>query len=43
MDCKVSGEFNGGDHIVVFGEVTAGEQLREGDPSVHLRNNGLSY
>jgi flavin reductase (DIM6/NTAB) family NADH-FMN oxidoreductase RutF len=43
MDCKVSGEFNGGDHIVVFGEVTAGEQLHEGDPAVHLRKNGLSY
>jgi flavin reductase (DIM6/NTAB) family NADH-FMN oxidoreductase RutF len=43
LDCKVSGEHDGGDHIVVFGEVTAGEQSREGDPSVHLRKNGLSY
>ncbi len=43
LDCKACGEFNGGDHIVVFGEVTAGEQLREGDPLIHLRKNGLSY
>ena len=43
LDCKVAGEFNGGDHIIVFGEVTAGEQLRDGEPSVHLRKNGLGY
>lgn len=43
LDCKVVGEFNGGDHIIVFGDVQAGAQLHEGDPSVHLRKNGLGY
>ena len=43
LDCRVSGEHPVGDHVVVFGEVLAGGLLREGDPSVHLRKNGLSY
>jgi 3-hydroxy-9,10-secoandrosta-1,3,5(10)-triene-9,17-dione monooxygenase reductase component len=41
--CRVTGEHAVGDHVVVFGEVVEGELLREGDPSVHLRKNGLSY
>jgi flavin reductase (DIM6/NTAB) family NADH-FMN oxidoreductase RutF len=41
--CKVTGEHAVGDHVVVFGEVVEGELLREGEPSVHLRKNGLSY
>ncbi|MEZ5977518.1 MAG: flavin reductase family protein [Planctomycetota bacterium] len=41
--CRVSGEHELGDHVVVFGEVVAGDLAREGDPSVHLRKNGLSY
>jgi flavin reductase (DIM6/NTAB) family NADH-FMN oxidoreductase RutF len=43
LDCRVTGEHETGDHVVVFGEVTAGEQVREGDPSVHLRKNGFGY
>ena len=43
FDCKLAGEHAVGDHVVVFGEVTAGAQLHEGDPSVHLRRNGLGY
>ena len=43
LDCKVSGEHSVGDHVVVFGEVLAGGILHEGDPTVHLRKNGLSY
>lgn len=43
MDCKVSGEHALEDHVVVFGTVEAAALLREGDPSVHLRKNGLSY
>jgi flavin reductase (DIM6/NTAB) family NADH-FMN oxidoreductase RutF len=43
LDCRVSGEHSTGDHVVVFGEVTAGELLREGEPSTHVRRNGLSY
>ncbi len=43
LDCRVSGEHDCGDHVVVFGEVTDGARAREGDPSVHLRKNGLAY
>ncbi|MFT5287442.1 MAG: flavin reductase (DIM6/NTAB) family NADH-FMN oxidoreductase RutF [Planctomycetota bacterium] len=43
LDCKVTGEHEVGDHIVVFGTVTAAEMLREGDASVHMRKNGLGY
>lgn len=43
MDCKVTGEFETGDHVIVFGEVTEGDLLREGDSSVHLRRDGLGY
>jgi 3-hydroxy-9,10-secoandrosta-1,3,5(10)-triene-9,17-dione monooxygenase reductase component len=41
--CRVTGEFDAGDHVVVFGQALAGELQRSGDPSVHLRKNGLSY
>ena len=43
IECKVTGEHATGDHVVIFGEVSEGALLREGDPSVHLRKNGLSY
>jgi flavin reductase (DIM6/NTAB) family NADH-FMN oxidoreductase RutF len=43
MECELTGEFETGDHVVVFGTVTDGATLREGDPSVHLRKNGLGY
>ncbi len=43
LDCKVTGEHETGDHVVVFGEVVAGERLRDADPKVHVRKNGLSY
>ena len=31
------------DDVIVYGEVTDGDQVRDGDSSVHLRKNGLSY
>ena len=43
LDCRVSGEHELGDHIVVFGTVTDGKQLHDGDPSMHVRKNGLGY
>ena len=43
LDCRVTGEHVGGDHVVLFGEVEHGELLRAGDPSIHLRKNGLGY
>ncbi|MEM7307102.1 MAG: flavin reductase family protein [Planctomycetota bacterium] len=43
LSCRVTGEHETGDHVVVFGEVTDAAPAREGDPSVHLRKNGLAY
>ncbi len=43
LECEVTGEHETGDHVVVFGRVTAGEKLRDGDPSTHLRKDGLGY
>lgn len=43
LECRVTGEHATGDHVVIFGEVEDAEVLREGDPKVHLRKNGLSY
>jgi flavin reductase (DIM6/NTAB) family NADH-FMN oxidoreductase RutF len=43
LDCRLTGTFETGDHVVVFGEVIEGELLREGDPKVHLRRDGLGY
>ncbi len=43
LECKVSGEHSVGDHVVVFGTVVAGEKLDDGDPTTHVRANGLGY
>ena len=43
LDCRVTGEHELGDHIVVFGEVVEGSLTREADPKVHLRKDGLGY
>jgi len=43
LDCELAGEHPCGDHVVVFGRVTSGEQLHPGDPAIHLRRSGLEY
>ncbi len=43
MECKVTGEYETADHVVVFGEVVDAKLCRAGEPSVHLRKNGLGY
>jgi flavin reductase (DIM6/NTAB) family NADH-FMN oxidoreductase RutF len=43
MECKLTGEHATGDHVVVFGEVVDAKLCREGEPSIHLRKNGLGY
>src|SRR5207253_1110211 len=43
FECTVRSEHASGDHVLLLGEVVAGELLREGDPHVHLRKNGLAY
>lgn len=43
FDCRVAGEHNAGDHVVVFGVVESGARAREGEPLTHTRKNGLRY
>lgn len=43
LDCRVTGEHDVGDHVVVFGQVIEAALARAGDPSIHLRKNGLGY
>jgi flavin reductase (DIM6/NTAB) family NADH-FMN oxidoreductase RutF len=43
IECRLVSEHEVPDHVVLFGEVEAGELLREGEPAVHLRRNGLGY
>ena len=43
FDCRLAGEHETGDHIVVFGVVEEAAQTHDGDPMVHLRADGLSY
>jgi flavin reductase (DIM6/NTAB) family NADH-FMN oxidoreductase RutF len=41
--CRVVGEHATGDHVAVFGHVVEGALLRDGEPTCHLRKNGLGY
>ena len=43
LDCRTTGEFETGDHVAVFAEVTEGRVLRAGEPSTHVRRSGLGY
>ena len=43
VDCRLTGEFATADHIALFGEVVEGALQREGEPSMHVRKNGLGY
>jgi flavin reductase (DIM6/NTAB) family NADH-FMN oxidoreductase RutF len=43
IECRVTGEHETGDHVVVFGEVIDAKLAREGEPSIHVRRNGLGY
>ena len=43
-DCKLQeGEYNNGDHHVLFGVVEEASLSHEGEPLIHLRKNGLGY
>lgn len=43
LECRVTGEHETGDHVVLFGEVVDGRLAREGDPAIRLRKDGLGY
>jgi flavin reductase (DIM6/NTAB) family NADH-FMN oxidoreductase RutF len=44
LECRLKSvcEF-AGDHVLLIGEVTAGEMLKEGEPFKHVRGNGFHY
>lgn len=44
LSCKLLGESFWSDHVILCGEVLAGEcPSIEEDPAIHIRKNGLSY
>lgn len=43
IECRTAGEHNAGDHVAVFGAVTAGSKSRDGEPLTHTRKDGLKY
>ncbi len=43
LECRVTGEHDAGDHVVVFGVVEAGCLQGESPPLTHARKNGLRY
>jgi len=43
IDCRVTGDHELEDHVVVFGTAEEGSIQREGDSKIHLRKNGLGY
>jgi flavin reductase (DIM6/NTAB) family NADH-FMN oxidoreductase RutF len=43
LECRLQGVHDCGDHEVVFGDVESGAAVRDNDPAVHLRKNGLGY
>ena len=43
IDCEIRGEHATGDHVVLFGEVVEGSVLRDGEPCMHVRKDGLVY
>jgi flavin reductase (DIM6/NTAB) family NADH-FMN oxidoreductase RutF len=43
LECRARTSCDAGDHVLVVATVEAGGLLREGEPTCHLRKNGLSY
>jgi flavin reductase (DIM6/NTAB) family NADH-FMN oxidoreductase RutF len=43
FECRIVSEAPSSDHVLLLAEVEAAALLREGEPHVHLRRNGLDY
>jgi len=43
LECRMTGEHDAGDHVVVFGVVDAGRLQGDAAPLTHTRKNGLRY
>jgi len=43
LDCRVVGQFDAGDHVLVHGRVVGGSVLNEGKPATHVRRTGTTY
>jgi len=43
MECEVAQSMQSGDHILYVGEIIGGKTLKDGEPYIHVRDNGFSY
>ena len=43
MECEVAQSMQSGDHVLYVGEIIGGKILKDGEPYIHVRDNGFSY
>ena len=43
MECEVAQSMQSGDHILYVGEIIGGKTLKDGEPYIHVRDNGFRY
>ena len=43
LECEVVQAIQSGDHVLYVGEIVGGKTLKEGDPYIHVRDNGFNY
>jgi flavin reductase (DIM6/NTAB) family NADH-FMN oxidoreductase RutF len=43
LTCRVAGQIDAGDHVLVVARVVGGAVQHEGRPTVHVRRSGLHY
>jgi flavin reductase (DIM6/NTAB) family NADH-FMN oxidoreductase RutF len=43
LECRLLGDVQWSDHVVLCGEIVGGARHDEGEPLVHIRRTGLSY
>ena len=43
IECEVAQSMQSGDHVLYVGEIIGGKTLKDGEPYIHVRDNGFSY
>ena len=43
LECEVAHSMQAGDHVLYVGEIIGGKTLKDGDPYMHVRDNGFNY
>ena len=43
LECEVAHSMKAGDHVLYVGEIIGGKTLKDGDPYIHVRDNGFNY